>query len=31
VDYESQRRTPKTSARFYAKVIRSNGKSLTGG
>jgi beta-glucosidase len=28
VDYESQRRTPKSSARFYAKVIRSNGAAL---
>jgi beta-glucosidase len=25
VDYESQRRTPKSSARFYAKVIRTGG------
>ena len=25
VDYETQRRTPKSSARFYAKVIRTNG------
>jgi beta-glucosidase len=28
VDYESQRRIPKASARFYADVVRSNGKSL---
>jgi beta-glucosidase len=28
VDYETQRRTPKSSARFYAKVIRSNGAAL---
>jgi beta-glucosidase len=25
VDYESQRRTPKSSARWYAEVIRRNG------
>ena len=31
VDYETQIRTPKSSARFYSKVIRSNGKSLAGG
>ena len=29
VDYRTQRRTPKASARFYAKVIRTNGTSLT--
>lgn len=28
VDYETQRRTPKASARFYAEVIRTNGASL---
>lgn len=28
VDYESQRRTPKSSARFYAEVIRSRGAAL---
>jgi len=30
VDYETQRRTPKASARFYSQVIRSNGKVLEG-
>jgi beta-glucosidase len=28
VDFESQRRIPKESARFYSNVIRSNGKTL---
>ncbi len=28
VDYETQRRTPKSSARFYADVIRTNGAVL---
>jgi beta-glucosidase len=28
VDYETQRRTPKASARFYAEVIRSRGAAL---
>jgi beta-glucosidase len=28
VDYKSQRRTPKASARFYSNVIRSNGAVL---
>ena len=28
VDFETQRRTPKSSARFYADVIRSNGRAL---
>ena len=28
VDYETQRRTPKQSARFYAEVIRTHGASL---
>jgi beta-glucosidase len=28
VDYRTQRRTPKASARFYAEVIRTNGASL---
>jgi beta-glucosidase len=28
VDYNTQRRTPKSSARFYSRVIRSNGKEL---
>jgi beta-glucosidase len=28
VDYQSQRRTPKDSARFYSNVIRSNGAVL---
>ena len=28
VDYETQRRTPKRSARFYSEVIRSRGASL---
>jgi beta-glucosidase len=28
VDFETQKRTPKASARFYAEVIRSNGASL---
>ena len=28
VDYTSQRRTPKASARFYAEVIRTHGASL---
>ncbi len=30
VDYETQRRTPKSSARFYSQVIRSNGAVLGG-
>ncbi len=30
VDFATQRRTPKDSARFYAEVIRSNGASLNG-
>jgi beta-glucosidase len=29
VDFETQERTPKASARFYSEVIRSNGASLT--
>jgi beta-glucosidase len=28
VDFESQRRVPKSSARFYADVIRTNGQIL---
>jgi beta-glucosidase len=28
VDYETQRRTPKASARFYADVIRMRGANL---
>jgi beta-glucosidase len=28
VDYETQRRTPKDSARFYSEVIRTNGACL---
>ena len=28
VDYDTQRRTPKDSARFYAEVIRTRGASL---
>jgi beta-glucosidase len=28
VDYETQKRTPKASARFYSEVIRTNGASL---
>jgi beta-glucosidase len=28
VDYTTQRRTPKASARFYSRVIRSNGAAL---
>jgi beta-glucosidase len=28
VDYETQQRTPKASARFYSRVIRSNGAAL---
>ncbi len=28
VDFESQRRTPKASARFYSSVIATNGRSL---
>jgi beta-glucosidase len=31
VDFASQRRTPKDSARFYAEVIRTNGASLADG
>jgi beta-glucosidase len=30
VDFESQRRIPKSSARFYADVIRTNGQNLRG-
>jgi beta-glucosidase len=30
VDFETQRRVPKSSARFYSDVIRSNGKTLNG-
>ena len=30
VDFATQRRTPKDSARFYSDVIRSNGASLSG-
>jgi len=29
VDFETQERTPKSSARFYSDVIRTNGASLT--
>ena len=29
VDFETQERTPKSSARFYSKVIQTNGSSLT--
>jgi beta-glucosidase len=29
VDFETQERTPKSSARFYSEVIRTNGGSLT--
>ena len=28
VDYATQRRTPKASARFYSQVIRTNGGAL---
>ncbi|HEX7088937.1 MAG TPA: GH1 family beta-glucosidase [Longimicrobiales bacterium] len=28
VDFETQRRTPKASARFYSDIIRSNGEAL---
>lgn len=28
VDFETQRRTPKCSARFYADVVRTNGRAL---
>ena len=28
VDFETQRRTPKASARFYSSVIASNGAAL---
>ncbi|HYL06215.1 MAG TPA: GH1 family beta-glucosidase [Thermoanaerobaculia bacterium] len=31
VDYETQQRTPKASARFYSEVIRTRGASLAGG
>jgi beta-glucosidase len=31
VDYRTQRRTPKASARFYAEVIRTNGGVLSSG
>jgi beta-glucosidase len=30
VDFESQLRTPKASARFYSKVIATNGRGLRG-
>jgi len=30
VDFETQERTPKDSALFYAKVIASNGEALGG-
>lgn len=30
VDYETQQRTPKASARFYAEVIRTRGRCLDG-
>jgi beta-glucosidase len=30
VDYATERRTPKASARFYAEVIRTNGTALAG-
>jgi beta-glucosidase len=30
VDFETQRRTPKSSARYYADVVRSNGAVLQG-
>ena len=30
VDFETQQRTPKDSARFYAGVIASNGAALAG-
>ncbi len=29
VDYETQRRTPKASARFYSEVIRTRGANLS--
>jgi beta-glucosidase len=29
VDYETQRRTPKASARFYSEVIRTRGATLS--
>ena len=29
VDYGTQRRTPKASARFYAEVIRTRGANLS--
>jgi len=28
VDYETQQRTPKASARFYSEVIRTHGAAL---
>ncbi|MEO6085312.1 MAG: family 1 glycosylhydrolase, partial [Umezawaea sp.] len=31
VDYDTQIRTPKTSARWYAKVTRENALVATGG
>jgi hypothetical protein len=31
VDYATQKRTPKASARFYAEVIRTNGAILSDG
>src|SRR5438067_1345041 len=30
VDFETQKRTPKDSARFYANVVASNGRALAG-
>jgi beta-glucosidase len=30
VDFATQKRTPKASARFYAEVIRTNGSSVGG-
>ena len=30
VDFETQQRTPKTSARLYAEAIASRGRSLQG-
>ena len=29
VDFETQKRTPKDSARFYARVIASSGRALS--
>jgi beta-glucosidase len=31
VDYRTQKRTPKASARFYAEVIRTNGANVSAG